>query len=138
MGERAPEPRSSHGRGRRLRQQAGQDRLGGAAARGKICRYRNADGGVRVPPIGPTASNGRQVCWIVESLAASTMPNSTTLLSSSRKLQRAWPSGGLEQARAIRRASFSPSKIRGTEGLAGGLQLKTVSSPSSTPCLRTR
>ncbi len=27
--------------------------------------------------------------WIVESLAASTMPNSTTLLSSSRKLQRA-------------------------------------------------
>ena len=44
-----------------LRQQAGQDRLGGAAARGKICRYRNADGGVRVRPIGPTASNGRQV-----------------------------------------------------------------------------
>src|SRR5271165_6253292 len=49
--------------------------------------------------------------WIVESLAASTMPNSTTLLSSSRKLQRAY---GLEQARAISRASFSPSKIRGT------------------------
>src|SRR6185437_8514495 len=29
--------------------------------------------------------------WIVESLAASTMPNSTTLLSNSRKLQRAYP-----------------------------------------------
>jgi hypothetical protein len=27
--------------------------------------------------------------WIVESLAASTMPSSTTLLSSNRKLQRA-------------------------------------------------
>ena len=54
--------------------------------------------------------------WIVELLAASTMPNSTTLLSSSRRLQRACPSGGLEQARAISRASFSPSKIRGTAG----------------------
>ena len=46
MGERAPEPRSSQCRGRRLRQQAGQDRLGGAAARRKVCRYGNADGGV--------------------------------------------------------------------------------------------
>jgi hypothetical protein len=61
--------------------------------------------------------------WIVESLAAATMPNSTSLLSNSRELQRAWPSGGLEQARAISRASFSPSKIRGTEGRAGGLRL---------------
>jgi hypothetical protein len=76
--------------------------------------------------------------WIVLSLAASTMPNSTTLLSSSRKLQRVYPSGGLEQARAISRASFSPSKIRGTAGAAGALRLKTASSPSSTNCLRTR
>jgi len=43
--------------------------------------------------------------WIVLSLAASTMPSSTTLLSNRPKLQRAYPSGGLEQARAIRRAS---------------------------------
>jgi hypothetical protein len=32
--------------------------------------------------------------WIVLSLAASTMPSSTTLLSNRRKLQRAYPSGG--------------------------------------------
>ena len=55
-----------------------------------------------------------------------------------RKLQRAYPSGGLEQARAISRASFSPSKIRRTAGAAGALRLKTASSPSSTNCLRTR
>ena len=78
------------------------------------------------------------VRWIFESLAAWTMPNSTTLLSSSRKLQRAYPSGGLEQAKAIRRASFSPSKIRRTAGAAGALRLKTASNPSSTNCRRTR
>jgi hypothetical protein len=78
------------------------------------------------------------VRWIVESLAAATMPNSTTLLSNSRKLQRAHPSGGLEQARAISRASVSPSKIRGTDGRACALRLRTASSPSSTHCLRTR
>ena len=32
-------------------------------------------------------------------------PSSTTLLSNRRKLQRSYPSGDLEQARAIRRAS---------------------------------
>src|SRR5437660_4349820 len=49
---------------------------------------------------------------IVLSLARSTMPSSTTLFSNSRKVQRARPLGGLEQAKAISLASFSPSKIR--------------------------
>src|SRR5271155_4267714 len=55
---------------------------------------------------------------IVESLARSTMRSSTTLLSNNRKVQRARPLGGLEQAKAISLASFSPSKIRATAGIA--------------------
>ena len=51
------------------------------------------------------------VRWIVESLAASTMPSSATLLSRRPRLQRAWPSGGCEQASTISRASAAPSKI---------------------------
>ena len=47
---------------------------------------------------------------IVLSLARSTMPSSTTLFSNNRKVQRARPLGGLEQAKAISLASFSPSK----------------------------
>ena len=53
---------------------------------------------------------------IVLSLARSTMPSSTTLFSNNRKVQRARPLGGLEQAKAISLASFSPSKIRATAG----------------------
>src|SRR6202008_2177141 len=75
---------------------------------------------------------------IVLSLARSTMPSSTTLFSNSRKVQRARPLGGLEHARAISLASFSPSKIRATAGIARGLRLTTASKPSSTSCLRTR
>src|SRR5882762_726406 len=75
---------------------------------------------------------------IVESLARSTMPSSTTLFSNSRKVQRARPLGGLEQARAISLASFSPSKIAGTGGVVRGLRRNTASKPSSTSCLRTR
>src|SRR5947209_2166413 len=75
---------------------------------------------------------------IVESLARSTMPSSTTLLSSRRNVQRARPFGGLEHARAISLASFSPSKIAGTGGIVRGLRLNTASNPSSTSCLRTR
>src|SRR5712692_5267630 len=75
---------------------------------------------------------------IVLSLARSTMPSSTTLISSSRKLQRARPLGGLEHARAISLASFSPSKIRAMAGIARGARLNTASKPSSTSCLRTR
>src|SRR6478736_3495135 len=37
---------------------------------------------------------------IVLSLARSTMPSSTTLFSNNRNVQRAYPLGGLEQARA--------------------------------------
>src|SRR5438034_5386484 len=60
------------------------------------------------------------------------MPSSTTLFSNSRKVQRARPLGGLEQAKAISLASFSPSKIRATAGIARGLRLNTASKPSST------
>src|SRR5262245_8804993 len=75
---------------------------------------------------------------IVLSLARSTMPSSTTLFSNNRKVQRARPLGGLEQAKAISLASFSPSKIRATAGIARGLRVNTASKPSSTSCLRTR
>src|SRR5712691_449721 len=75
---------------------------------------------------------------IVLSLARSTMPSSTTLFSNKRKVQRARPLGGLEQAKAISLASFSPSKIRATAGVARCLRLNTASKPFSTSCLRTR
>src|SRR5437868_15228051 len=75
---------------------------------------------------------------IVESLARSTMWSSTTFFSNSRRVQRARPLGGFEQARAISLASFSPSKIRATAGVARCLRLNTASKPSSTSCLRTR
>ena len=55
---------------------------------------------------------------IVLSLARSTMLSSTTLFSSNRKVQRTRPLGSLEHARAINLASFSPSKIGGTAGVA--------------------
>jgi hypothetical protein len=45
---------------------------------------------------------------IVESLARSTILSSTTFSSNSRKVQRARPLGGLEHAKAISLASFSP------------------------------
>ena len=72
------------------------------------------------------------------SLARSTISSSTTLFSNNRKVQRARPLGGLEQAKAISLASFSPSKIRATAGVARCLRLNTASKPSSTNCLRTR
>jgi hypothetical protein len=71
---------------------------------------------------------------IVESLARATIPSSTTLFSKSRKVQ-AHPLGGWEQASAIYLASFSPSKMRGTAGVARCLRLKTAANPSSTSCL---
>src|SRR5437773_1580267 len=69
---------------------------------------------------------------IVLSLARSTMPSSTTLFSNNRKVQRARPLGGLEQAKAISLASFSPSKMGGIAGIARGLRRNTASKPSST------
>src|SRR5947207_14115506 len=64
---------------------------------------------------------------IVESLARSTMPSSTTLFSNNRNVQRARPLGGLEQASAISLASFSPSKMRATAGPMRCLRLNTAS-----------
>jgi hypothetical protein len=64
---------------------------------------------------------------IVLSLARSTMWSSTTLFSNNRRVQRARPLGGLEQAKAINLASFSPSKIRATAGVAHCLRLNTAS-----------
>src|SRR3981189_3435934 len=75
---------------------------------------------------------------IVLSLARSTMLSSTTLFSNNRKVQRTRPLGGLEHAKAINLASFSPSKIRATAGVARCLRLNTAAKPSSTSCLRTR
>ena len=75
---------------------------------------------------------------IVLSLARSTMLSSTTLFSNNRKVQRTRPLGGLEHARAINLASFSPSKIGATAGIARCLRLSTASKPSSTSCLRAR
>src|SRR4029077_5908197 len=75
---------------------------------------------------------------IVESLARSTIWSSTTLVSNNRKVQRTRPLGGLEHAKAISLASFSPSKIFGTGGVARCLRLNTASKPSSNSCLRTR
>src|SRR6202049_5211601 len=66
---------------------------------------------------------------IVESLARSTMLSSTTLFSNNRKVQRARPLGGLEQAKAISLASFSPSKIRATAGVARCLRLNKLGRP---------
>src|SRR6185295_17146548 len=69
---------------------------------------------------------------IVLSLARLTMPSSTTFSSRRRRDHFACPAGGLEQARVISRASFSPSKIRGTEGRSRCLRWSTASKPSST------
>src|SRR5215475_9677056 len=65
---------------------------------------------------------------MVLSLARSTIPSSTTLFSNSRKVQRAYPLGGLEHASAISLASLSPSKIGGTAGIARCLRFNTASS----------
>src|SRR5207302_4266365 len=59
----------------------------------------------------------------VLSLARSTMFSSTTLHSNNRNVQRARPLGGFQQAKAISLASYSQSKILGTEVAARGLRL---------------
>jgi hypothetical protein len=56
--------------------------------------------GRRDPGDGGAARGAR--CLPARRRAASTMPSFTTLLSHRRKLQRSYPSGDLEQARAIR------------------------------------
>ena len=72
---------------------------------------------------------------IVLSLARSTICSSTTFSSSNRKVQRANPGGGSEQAKAISLASLSPSKIRATGGVSRRLRLSTASSPPSNQLL---
>src|SRR6516164_1400625 len=69
---------------------------------------------------------------IVLSLVFSTMLNSTTFSSSSRRVQWAKPSGAGEQARAISFASAAPSKIRGRAELGLYLRFSVASNPSST------
>src|SRR6266853_4896038 len=66
---------------------------------------------------------------IVLSLARSTIWSSTTFSSNNRRVQRARPLGGLEHVKAINLASFSPSKIRCTAGVARCLRLNTASKP---------
>jgi hypothetical protein len=66
------------------------------------------------------------------------MASSTTFSSNRRKVHRARPTGGCEQAKAINLASFSPSKIGATAGAERCLRLSTASKPSSTNCLRAR
>src|SRR5882724_36116 len=104
-------------------------------------RYERAVGLGRDDPLLPAMGLENvflSVRPIVLSLARSTMLSSTTLFSNRRKVQRTRPLGGLEQAKAISLASFSPSKIKGTAGVARCLRLNTASKPSSTSCLRTR
>ncbi len=71
---------------------------------------------------------------IVLSLAS--ISSSTIFSSSNRKVHRARPAGGFEQASAISLASFSPSKIRGRARTARFFRSHTASKPSSTSCCR--
>src|ERR1035437_6572940 len=64
----------------------------------------------------------------------SRMPSSTLCFASNRSVQPTCPLGGSEQASWINRASFAPSKIGSTGGVARFLRLKTPSTPSSTYC----
>ena len=76
---------------------------------------------------------------IVLSLARSTMPSSTTLLSSRRNVQRARPSGGVEQARGDQLGFLLAVENRSNAAASARcLRLSTASKPSSTSCLRTR
>jgi hypothetical protein len=69
---------------------------------------------------------------IVLSLARSTIFSSTTASSSSCKVQRARPAGGLEQANAINLASAALSKMRRRAECGECLRSKAASNPSST------
>ena len=60
MGESANGEDPSQCRGRRLRQQAGEDRLGGPATRRTICRHGSTGGGVRVQAVGRKAPTGKR------------------------------------------------------------------------------
>src|SRR5205807_9766824 len=68
----------------------------------------------------------------------STTSNSTNLSANSRKVQRARPRGGSEQAMAMRRASALPSSVRGRLGRSCFLRPKAASKPCSTNRSRRR
>src|SRR5581483_6069505 len=74
----------------------------------------------------------------VSSLTDSKTSNSTSLSASSFSVQRARPSGGWEQARAISRASAAPSNFRSRLGRPWGLRPSAGSKPRSTNHWRTR
>ncbi len=61
--------------------------------------------------------------------------NSTILSANNRRVHLACPSGGSEQTKAIRCASFSPSNF-GFGGLEGFLGASAAVSPSSTNVFR--
>src|SRR5439155_6797425 len=68
---------------------------------------------------------------------ASTTSSSTSRSAKSRRLQRACPSGGWEQASATRWASCSPSSLR-RYSRRGARRFSAASTPSSAHCLRRR
>src|SRR5262249_21300575 len=74
----------------------------------------------------------------VSSLTESNTSNSTSLSARSLSVQRPRPSGGCEQARAISRASASPSNLRWRLGRSWGLRPSADSRPRSTKRWRTR
>ena len=65
-----------------------------------------------------------------------TMLSSTSLSASNSSVQRLRPFGGWLQARAIKRASFSPSRIGSMGGRSRFFRSRAASSPWSTKRLR--
>src|SRR6478609_9963019 len=101
MQERAHRPRSCGDSTRRCDSQAGWDFRKGHGQHVFHSGYERAVGLRRDDPV--LAAMGLKSVFlsarpIVLSLARSTMPSSTTLFSNNRKVQRARPLGGLEQA----------------------------------------
>ena len=67
------------------------------------------------------------VMWETEGAKLS----STALLARSLTVHRAWPSGASEQAKAVKRASNSPSKTTGCGGISPFLRSRAALIPSS-------
>src|ERR1035437_479251 len=77
----------------------------------------------------------RERCTLMVEME-STIFSSTSLSARSRTVQRWYPAGAFEQARAVRRASKAPSKVA-SRGLRCALRASAASNPSSTKrCLR--
>src|SRR5579872_2993203 len=71
-------------------------------------------------------------CRTVSWLTASTSPTLTSLCANKRKLHRPSPSGFSPHVKAIRWASFSPSRMRLSGRSGWGRRLSASSSPWST------